>query len=124
MSGTRAILLSGALGLSFYATLAAQGHSKPETEPNDDISTANSVVLGDTVNGTITPNGNRDMFVIQLDSGVALHVLGSAAASPVVPHLELWDSRGNTLQETGPTDPGHDADIWFRITKPGQYAIR
>ena len=124
MVAARAVLLSGALGLAFHATVPAQGHSKSETEPNDSLRTANIVVLGDTISGTIAPNGERDMFVIQLDSGVALHVRGSAAGSPIVPHLELWDPRGNTLQETGPTDPGHDADIWFRITKPGQYAIR
>ena len=70
MVAARAVLLSGALGFSFYAALAAQGHSKSETEPNDSLRTANIVVLGDTISGTIAPNGERDMFVIQLDSGV------------------------------------------------------
>src|SRR5437016_12484775 len=107
MVASRAVLLSGALGLAFHATVPAQGHSKSETEPNDSLRTANIVVLGDTIRGTIAPNSDRDMFVIQLDSGVALHVRGSAAGSPVAPHLELWDPRGNTLQATGPTDPGH-----------------
>ena len=116
------------LGLAVL-TMSTVVHAQAQTtesEPNNMMHVANLVALGDTMMGHIDNISDHDVFKLHVDSGVALRVqVIPGSNAPLVPHLELWDSRGYPLRTTwSPGRYGLDRNIWFLVTRSGDYFVR
>jgi hypothetical protein len=65
---------------------------------NDDLPRAVPVSLGDTVHGSYMPQGDKDVFAVEIDFPGYLRV---DASSPMETHLRILDAAGNLLVEHG-----------------------
>src|SRR5213594_899006 len=76
-----------------------------ESEPNDNVRTADSVALGDQARGVVNPAGDVDTWFVDLPAGQFLSVDVDAAqvGSPLDATLELIAPDGSTSISTGST---------------------
>jgi hypothetical protein len=103
------------------AARAQQSHRVHETEPNDAISSANLVQLGDTIDGTSAFN-NIDYYAIDLPAGTRLEL---ALLSRQFCHaLGLWDPEGRPLRgQDCFTDVGANDTLYYEVRATGRYYI-
>ena len=75
-----------------------QSANETFAEPNNDFTTANSIYLGQTVNGQIAANDSKDIYVFNLsgDTGVALNMDAYLAYYT----LEIYDINGKLVWYT------------------------
>ena len=101
----------------------------PESEPNDLLTTANSVMLGDQVTGAIDPDGDVDYFSLVLAAGTILDVSVDAArsGSPLDSRIALFDT---TTSDTNlvalalnDDSNGPDSRIVYSIGISGTYFV-
>ncbi|HUF11550.1 MAG TPA: hypothetical protein VMN78_00455 [Longimicrobiales bacterium] len=95
-----------------------------EAEPNDDLETANSVALSDTVSGVIAVPGDQDFFAIDLVQGTIIdfdvdaQVLGSYLDAILL----LMDAHGYVIAFSDDAD-GLDSRIRTSIATTGRYYV-
>jgi len=96
-----------------------------ESEPNDTVSSADTVALGDTVTAAMDPAGDVDWYVFNVatDTILVLDVDASQLGSPVDSRLWLVAADGATvLSFSDDRDPlDLDSYIEYHITTPGRY---
>ncbi len=80
--------------LSTVGQSRAYGQSS-ESEPNDTPQQANPVVCGDVLNGSISPVGDSDYFVLALPATTDLQIYTAVTAGDSV--IELYADDGSTL---------------------------
>ena len=75
-----------------------QSANETFAEPNNDFTTANSIYLGQTVNGQIAANDSKDIYIFNLsgDTGVALNMDAYLAYYT----LEIYDINGKLVWYT------------------------
>lgn len=112
-----ALLLVSALFSS--AVLAAEVY---ESESNNDFSTANTIAVGNTLNGRISSATDTDMFKVQLSSKLNANILLSNIPSGCDYDLYLYDSNKNQIgvSKKGSTS---NENISTALT-PGTYYIK
>lgn len=95
-----------------------------ESEPNDTLTTADPVALGDTVSGTIDPAGDVDYFVITLTAGtwLDLDVDASQIGSPLDAVMALFAADTTMLAYSDDAD-GLDPHIRYMVTTTGTFWI-
>ena len=78
------------------AVQAAVLATVPETEPNDDYTTADAVNIGDQATGVINPAGDWDWFTFTVTAGqtIAFDVDAADYGSDMDPIIELYDTDG------------------------------
>ena len=96
-----------------------------ESEPNNSVSTADSVALGDRATGTVDPAGDVDTWFVDLTAGqiLSLDVDAQSAGSPLDPVLSLLAPDGTTLLAFNDDFDGFDSRISFRIPASGRYYV-
>ncbi|MCH7876555.1 MAG: putative Ig domain-containing protein [Gemmatimonadetes bacterium] len=96
-----------------------------EVEPNDSISQAGLVALGDALAGTIDPAGDVDYFAIDLVAGTLLDldVDASQVGSPLNPVIALFDVDSLTLLALNDDFDGLDSRIMYPILADGRYFV-
>jgi len=96
-----------------------------ESEPNDSLTAADSVALGDTVSATISPAGDVDFYTVSLDSGITLDldVDANQIGSPLDPVLFLIDRNGMTVLTSSDDVDGLDPQIQYPIRASGRYYV-
>lgn len=94
-----------------------------ETEPNDTITTANPVSLGDTIAGVIDPAGDYDFFAIDLSAGTVLEIDVDAQVlgSPLDAIIGLFDTDGSCCLVVNDDWDGLDSRIMYAIPTDGRY---
>ncbi|UCG88747.1 MAG: hypothetical protein JSW71_09505 [Gemmatimonadota bacterium] len=96
-----------------------------ESEPNDTLSEANLVSLGDTLNGVITPVGDVDYFAIDLTAGVMVDfdVDASELGSPIDPVIVLLDVDSATVLAWNDDAGSLDSRIVYPVPADGRYFV-
>ncbi|MGE5743180.1 MAG: NHL repeat-containing protein [Gemmatimonadota bacterium] len=97
-----------------------------EAEPNDLVSQAQHVTLGDIAGGTISVTDDVDSYAIDLVAGskIELDVLASRAGSPLDPTLTLLGPDGVTVLAFNDDYLSPDSHIELFITSTGRYFIQ
>src|SRR5512146_304713 len=97
-----------------------------EAEPNDLVSQAQHVTLGDIAGGTISVTDDVDSYAIDLVAGskIELDVLASRAGSPLDPTLTLLGPDGVTVLAFNDDYLTPDSHIELFITSTGRYFIQ
>jgi Putative Ig domain len=118
-----ASLVLAALG---FATTA---HSQiaQEHEPNNTLSTANAVGLGDSIAGRVSLPHDVEYFVLELQAGMAV-----AIESTDLPWLTDWSWNMALLDEDGTVVALNDqykewlpgTRIWYPVSRAGRYFVR
>ena len=93
-----------------------------ESEPNDNVRTADSVALGDQARGVVNPAGDVDTWFVDLPAGQFLSVDVDAAqvGSPLDATLELI---GTTSLAFNDDFDGFDSRISYRVPQSGRYYV-
>ncbi len=96
-----------------------------ESEPNDTLSEANLVSLGDTLSGVITPAGDIDYFAIDLTAGVVVDfdVDASELGSPIDPVIALFDVDSATVLAWNDDAGSLDSRILYTVPADGRYFV-
>ena len=98
----------------------------PESEPNNEVSTANAVQLPVTVNGVLEKTGDVDAFSLQMTAGqtlVAEMTANAELGSPMDAVLQIVDLQGTILMHND-DDRGMDPRLVFTATSDGTYVVR
>ncbi len=123
VTGFRMALKVAAAGLvmSTVGLSSAHGQSS-ESEPNDTPQQANPVVCGDVVNGSISPVGDTDYFVLILPATTDLQIYTATPGDTVI---ELYASDGSSLI-TSDDDSGDSlgSQIGLAALTSGTYYLR
>jgi len=106
--------------------LAAATTTVTEAEPNDLVSQAQLVTLGDIAGGTISVADDVDSYAIDLVAGskIELDVLASRAGSPLDPTLTLLGPDGVTVLAFNDDYLTPDSHIESFIPSTGRYFIQ
>jgi len=96
-----------------------------ESEPNDNVRTADSVALGDRATGVVNPAGDVDTWFVDLTAGQFLSVDVDAAqvGSPLDATLELIAPDGTTSLAFNDDFDGFDSRISYRVPQSGRYYV-
>jgi len=96
-----------------------------ESEPNDNVRTADSVALGDQARGVVNPAGDVDTWFVDLPAGQFLSVDVDAAqvGSPLDATLELIAPDGTTSLAFNDDFDGFDSRISYRVPQSGRYYV-
>jgi hypothetical protein len=96
-----------------------------ESEPNDSLTTADPVALGDTVTGTINPTGDVDYFVLTIPAGtwLDLDVDANQIGSPLDPVMALFTGDGSAMLAYSDDADGLDPHIRYSIATTGSYIV-
>ncbi len=96
-----------------------------ESEPNDNVHTADSVALGDRAIGVVSPAGDVDTWFVDLTAGQFLSVDVDAAevGSSLDPTLALIAPDGRTLLAFNDDFDGLDSRISYRVPASGRYYV-
>jgi len=96
-----------------------------ESEPNDTLSEANLVSLGDTLSGVINPAGDFDYYAIDLEAGtvVDLDVDASELGSAIDPVIALFDVDSTTILAWNDDAGSLDSRIVFALPASGRYFV-
>jgi hypothetical protein len=98
-----------------------------EYEPNNSLAQADTVVVGDSIVGSVHLPGDVDYFTVSLQAGTSV-AINSTDLSPVRDWswiMELMDSTGVTLAQNDEYQdwlPG--TRIWYSVTRTGLYYVR
>lgn len=94
-----------------------------ESEPNNDIKTANAISVPTEISGHVDRPGDEDFFKFHLayKQVVNLEVLAGRYGSPVTPLLQLRNAQGNAIERNDGT-PDADARI-VRDLEAGDYFV-
>jgi streptogramin lyase len=97
-----------------------------EAEPNDLVSQAQRVTLGDVAGGTISVSDDVDSYAIDLVAGskIELDVLASRAGSPLDPTLTLLGPDGVTVLAFNDDYLTSDSHIERFVTASGRYFVQ
>ncbi|UCC83625.1 MAG: DVUA0089 family protein [Gemmatimonadota bacterium] len=98
----------------------------PESEPNDDYTTADAVSLGDQATGTIDPAGDWDWFVFSATAGqmIEIDVDAEEVGSDLDSYMYLYDTDGTTeLAYNDDWGGWYDSHIEYTFTAAGNYYI-
>jgi WD40 repeat protein len=114
----RGLLLAALTAVVGAAAALTPATSIDETEPNDSLEVAQLITLGDTVNGTIDPAEDRDLFAIDLEIGTVLDLhLVPSAGSQLTPYIVVVGFMG----EYG--SRGGDARVVVQVPSTGRYYL-
>jgi hypothetical protein len=95
-----------------------------ESEPNDDVETADEIELNVRVAGRINERGDWDHYVIRIPTpGVETFVVQLSGFPKVRWSLELLDADGNELDHSRFADTGEGEEIVKMKFKPGTYYL-
>jgi pre-peptidase len=96
-----------------------------EGEPNNDVSTADSLALGDQASGAINPAGDVDTWFVDLRAGefVSIDVDASQFGSPLDPTLVLLAPDGRTVVAFNDDFDEADSRISYRVPASGRYFV-
>ena len=89
--------------------------------------TPHAVTLPVTANGRIFPREDVDLWSFQAKKGQTVSALAMTQklSSPLVAKLEILDSSGNVVVESGShAVPGYDTSVRFTATADGTYQVR
>jgi len=100
-----------------------------ETEPNNTLTTANSIVPDVTITGTLTPTGDVDFFAFEANAGqhvtIDVDAQSLTSRSPADTIVTLYDSSGRQLAENDDESADtRDSLLRFTIPTAGRYAFR
>lgn len=99
-----------------------------ESEPNNDVLTADSVAFGEQAAGVIDPQNDLDVWFVDLSAGqfVSLDVDAKSIGSLLDPVLSLIAPDGTTILAVNDDFDGFDSRISYRVPVSGRYymAIR
>jgi hypothetical protein len=98
----------------------------PESEPNNDYTTADAVSLGDAATGAIDPAGDWDWFVFSATAGqyIEVDVDAEEVGSDLDSYMFLYASDGVTeLAENDDWGDWYDSRIGYTIPTTGNYYI-
>ena len=106
-------------------TTAAVESAVAESEPNDNVATADSVALGDQATGVVNPAGDVDTWSVDLVAGQLFSVDVDAAdtGSPLDATLALLAPDGRTLLSFNDDFDGFDSRISYFIPASGRYYV-
>src|SRR5262249_25002503 len=137
VAGTVAVELDAPLGVRPGRVWTAQGAASglafvvgdlPEVVENeiDRPATPLSVALPVTVNGRIFPREEVDEWAFEAKRGqtILAEALAGRIHSPLEPHLEIRDSKGNRIVENDPYPGAADARVRFSAPADGKYRVR
>lgn len=97
-----------------------------EQEPNDQLETARSMLIGAAANGRIDRPGDVDQWVVELAQGAALdlEVVAARLGSPLDAQLIVRDATGKELARAD-DGPGGSPDAQLKFTAPaaGKYGV-
>ena len=118
-----AITASGA-GPAYELALLTSEELLEEKEPNDGFKSAQPLVDGKTVVGTIHEPRNVDVFEVKVEAGQKLVVTVRAAqvGSLLDPVLTIYDSAGQIVASSDDAD-GKDPRIESTVSKSGSYYL-
>lgn len=94
-------------------------------EPNDDMTTATSVSIGDTLEAALCPYGEHDFYVVEvLSTGTLIAEIhpGSLGEYGTDTILEILDSDGNEIAYDDDGGPGWTSFAWVDVD-PGTYYV-
>ncbi len=122
-AGSKRLKLARHRPLTFLA--ASPTASLVESEPNDSVSQANTVTLGDTATGSIDPAGDVDYFALDVPAGttLALDVYAARAGSSLDATLTLIGTDSATVLAFNDDFNGTDSYIEYTIDTAGRYFI-
>ena len=105
---------------------ASPAASVTESEPNDSVSHANLVLLGDTITGAINPAGDVDYLALDVSAGtkVALDVYAARAGSQLDATLTLIGTDSTTVLAINDDYNGFDSHIEYGIPAAGRYFVK
>jgi hypothetical protein len=97
----------------------------PESEPNNDYTTADAVSLGDEATGAIDPIGDWDWFVFAATAGqvVEIDVDAYMVGSDLDPYIYLYDTDGTTQLAYNDDWDGLDSHLEYTIQADGNYYL-
>jgi hypothetical protein len=120
VSAALASLLVTLLLLLSTTAFAAQ-----ETEPNDKLGQANTVVSGDSMRGTFGYAGDLDFYRITVNSPGRLRCSVTTPPANIRASLTLNNRHADyTFVTATAVNPGDDVHLTYDITRPGTYFIR
>ena len=92
------------------------------TDAASSTSTAYSMSVGDSFNGTVSSNGDRDWVAITLTAGESYDIaLNGGSLSD--PYLRLYDSSGNLIGYNDDGGPGLNSAMSYNATSTGTYYV-
>jgi hypothetical protein len=96
-----------------------------ESEPNNDVNTADSVELGDQASGAINPAGDVDTWFVDLTAGqfVNIDVDAAQSGSPLDPTLVLLAPDGRTVVAFNDDFDDLDSRISYHVPASGRYFV-
>lgn len=96
-----------------------------ESEANNTVATADSVTFGDQATGVVNPEGDVDVWSLDLEAGqfVSFDLDAQTIGSPVDAKLALFAPDGVTQLAFNDDFDGFDPRISFHITATGRYYV-
>jgi hypothetical protein len=96
-----------------------------EKEPNNGFRQAQSVPLGQVIDGAIQQPLDVDVFVVEGKAGerVAFTAHAGRFGSPLEPLLTLYDERGETLMTSEDVGREQDARLELTLPRSGRYYL-
>lgn len=106
-------------------TAALVTSSLAESEPNNDVATADSAALGDQASGVMDPAGDVDTWFVDLTAGqfVSVDVDAQDIGSPLDPTLLLLAPDSETVLAANDDFDGFDSRISYRVSTSGRYYV-
>lgn len=110
---------------SGFATLALSSNvEKTESEPNDELSKANRVELGESLNGRLEATGDTDLFIFAAKKGQQFTFTGITRrqGSPASLYMRLLNATGGQLvvkEDFGVSD----AELTYSFPADGDYLL-
>lgn len=104
---------------------AAPAATVAESEPNNAVSQANLMVLGDTASGTVDPASDVDYFALDVPAGttLALDVYAARAGSALDATLTLIGTDSATSLAFNDDFNGTDSYIKYTVSTAGRYFV-
>lgn len=96
-----------------------------EKEPNDSFKKAQSVKIGDTIQGSISRNQDVDVFRFDAKAGdrVVIEVLAARLGSALDSVLTVYDAAGDIVATSDDIEGSTDSRLDLTLTKAGAYLI-
>ncbi len=97
-----------------------------ETEPNDSITSANPVPVGEYVSAAIDPAGDIDYFRVNVSDSqtVAFDIDADIIGSWMDSYIELYDSAGQLLAENDDDPSSLDSKLIYTFAVHGNYYLK
>jgi hypothetical protein len=113
------------LGLLFLLLWPIQALAGVETEPNDKLGQANSVVSAESMLGTFGFAGDVDWYKITLDSPGRLQCSVTRPPATIRASISLYNRHADNLYVyNAAVNDGDDVHLIYDVTEPGTYFIR